>query len=265
MNDKYSKALQGEKLSNIKWKEINWEEAEKYVKRLQIRIVKAVKHNKWNLVKRLQYLLTNSFYAKALAIRKVTTNKGKNTAGIDGQTWRTQKEKEKTLYTINTQKYKAQPTKRIYIPKKNGKKRPLSIPTMLDRTMQTVQLMALQPIEETTGDQNSYGFRNNRSCQDAMTRIFRALSHKNDPKWILEGDIKGCFDNISHKWIIENIPMDKKILKEFIKAGYIYQKELFPNTKGAAQGGAISPTIANMVLDGLEEVIYSNINVGKKR
>lgn len=266
MNDKYSMTCKNEKLSNIQWKNINWKKAEEYVKRLQIRIVKAVEKGKWNLVKRLQYLLTNSFYAKALSIKQVTSRKGKNTAGIDGIKWTTKEDKLNAIYELNTKKYKSQPTKRIYIPKKNGKLRPLSIPTMKDRAMQTLYLLALQPIEETLGDKNSFGFRKDRCCQDACERVFMSLCHKTDPEWILEGDIKGCFDNISHEWIMKNIPIDKSILRQFIKAGYIYQKQLFPNSKGAVQGGAISPTIANIVLDGLEETIYNKVrNMNNKK
>lgn len=265
VNDNYSITLKSEKISDtIKWKNINWEKANKCINRLQIRIIKAIKEEKWNTAKRLQYLLTNSFYAKALAVKKVTSNKGKNTAGIDNKIWSYDKEKINAIQDLKTHKYKSQPTKRIYIPKKNGMMRPLSIPTMKDRAMQTLQVLALQPIAETMGDLNSYGFRKYRSCHDAMSRIFLSLSHRYDPEWILEGDIKGCFDNISHKWLLENIPMDKRILKEFIKTGFVYKKKIFPNSKGAAQGGAISPILANMTLDGLEAEIFKKVNIGKK-
>lgn len=267
MNGRSSNTCNNEKLldaQTINWSKIDWEKAEKYVNRLQYRIVKAVEKGNWNLVKRIQYLLTNSFYAKALAVKKVTTNKGKKTAGIDRVIWKTNKEKEEAIKEIDVKGYKAKPTRRIYIPKKNGKKRPLSIPTMKDRAMQTLQLMALQPIEETLGDKRSFGFRINRSCHDAMKQIFLTLSGKNAAKWILEGDIKGCFDNISHRWIEENIPINKLCLRQFIKAGYVYQKHMFPNNKGASQGGAISPTLANITLDGIEKVLHEKLNVNSK-
>jgi len=246
------------------WKNIDWKKAENFVNRLQIRIVKAKQLGKKNLIKRLQYLLVNSFYAKIIAIRKVTTNKGKKTAGIDGIIWETPKEKYNAIKALEIKGYKAKPTRRIHIKKANGKLRPLSIPTMTDRAMQTLYLLALQPIEETTADENSYGFRMYRSCHDAMEKIFSVLAGKKSAEWILEGDIRGCFDNISHEWIEKNIPIEKKILKQFIKAGYMYKKKMFPTTRGAIQGGAISPTIANMVLDGLEEEIHNRINVGKR-
>ncbi|MCR5753448.1 MAG: reverse transcriptase N-terminal domain-containing protein [Acetatifactor sp.] len=246
------------------WKEINWTVANEYVNRLQVRIVKATKAKNWNLVKRLQYLLTHSFYAKALAVKKVTQNKGKNTLGIDNQLWTTDKEKWKGINELQSRGYKALPTKRVLIPKKNGKKRPLSIPTIKDRAMQTLYLFALQPVEETTADEHSYGFRLNRGCKDACEQAFAALSLKGSAQWILEGDIKGCFDNISHEWMLKNITMDKRILAQFIQAGYVFQRQLFPTSKGAIQGGAISPTLANMVLDGLETHIWNNTNLGAR-
>jgi len=130
--------------------------------------------------------------------------------------------------------------------------RPLGIPAMRDRAMQAIHLLALEPVSETTADKSSYGFRPERSTQDAIAHCFVLLSRKTSPQWILEGDIRGCFDNISHEWIVNNIPMDKKILRSWLKAGYIHDRTLYPTEAGTPQGGIISPTVANMTLDGLE-------------
>ena len=250
----------------LKWKEINWKQAELYVNRLQVRIVKAVQADKWRLVKRLQKLITNSFYAKALAVKRVITNKGKNTPGIDGDIWSTDEDKIQAVHNLTTSSYKAKPLKRTYIEKYGKKeKRPLGIPTMTDRAMQGLQLLALAPIAETAADKVSFGFRQNRCAQDAMEYMFKLLSRKTSPEWILEGDIKGCFDNISHDWMLENIPSDKRIMRQFLKCGYVENKRLFPTTGGSPQGGLISPTYANMTLDGLERLLlerYSTSSTG---
>lgn len=250
----------------LKWKEINWKQAEMYVNRLQVRIVKAVQDNKWRLVKRLQKLVTNSFYAKALAVKRVITNKGKKTPGIDGNIWATDDEKIWAVYELQTCTYKAKPLKRTYI-KKYGKKekRPLGIPTMSDRAMQGLELLALAPIAETTADRVSVGFRQERSAQDAMEYMFKLLSRRVSPEWILEGDIKSCFDNLSHEWMMENIPTDKRIMKQFLKCGHIDNKRLFPTTEGSPQGGLINPTYANLTLDGMEALLrkrYSTSSTG---
>lgn len=243
-------------MQKTKWKQINWDQVETYINRLQIRIVKAVQENKWRLVRRLQYLITHSFYGKALAVKRVISNKGKNTPGIDGKVWKTDKEKMDAIITLQTNGYRASALRRIYIEKFGKKeKRPLGIPTMKDRAMQAVQLLGLEPVAETLADTVSFGFRKYRSAQDAMAYGFSILCRKDSPQWILEGDIKGCFDNISHKWLEENIRMDAKILKQFMKCGYVYDNELYPTTDGTPQGGIISPTLANMTLDGMENLI----------
>ena len=251
---------------NIKWREIDWKTAEIYVNRLQVRIVKAVQKGKWRLVKRLQKLLTNSFYAKALAVRRVSTNTGKRTAGIDGKVWKTDDDKENAIKQLNTLTYHAKPLKRVYIEKYGKKeKRPLGIPTMQDRAMQGLQLLALEPIEEATADKSSFGFRRGRSAQDAMEYMFKVLARKTSPQWILEGDIKGCFDHISHEWMMDNIITDKRIMNQFLKCGYIDRKRLFPTEEGSPQGGLISPTYANLTLDGLEPLLlkkYSASSTG---
>jgi RNA-directed DNA polymerase len=251
---------QGEKLTNIQlrdqWNNINWKKVEKHVNRLQVRITKAVKEGKWCLVKRLQYLLTHSHYAKLLATRNPTRNKGKRTAGIDGETWSSPESKTNAALSLTDKKYVAKPLKRVYIEKHGSKKkRPLGIPTMHDRAMQSLFALALEPIAEATGDRASIGFRKFRSPNDARDQVFHYLCRENSPVWILEGDIKGCFDNISHQWLIDNIPMDKSVLKQFLKAGYIFERRLFPTEAGTPQGGIISPILANMTLDGIEKIL----------
>ena len=180
------------------WESIDWKKAEAYVKKLQMRIVKAQKGGHYNKVKSLQWLLTHSFYAKALAVKRVTSNKGKNTAGVDHELWKTPKGKFEAIDKLKRRGYRPQPLRRVYIPKKNGKLRPLSIPTMTDRAMQTLYKFALEPLAETLADPNSYGFRIGRSTHDAIGQCFNDLCRAGSPQWILEGDIKGCFDHISH-------------------------------------------------------------------
>jgi RNA-directed DNA polymerase len=158
------------------WKTINWLQVEKIVNRLQTRITKAVLHNKWNLVKRLQYLLTHSYCAKLLAVRRVTRNKGKRTCGVDGERWLTSISKVKAVLSLSGKIYKANPLKRVFInkPGKN-KKRPLGIPTMYDRAVQSLYSLALEPIAETMSDLRSFGFRRYRSTKDACQQIFLCL------------------------------------------------------------------------------------------
>ena len=238
-----------------KWRSIDWKKARREVRRLQVRIAKAVKENRWNKVKSLQYLLTHSFHAKLLAVKRVTSNKGRKTPGVDGVLWRGARAKWRAACSLRRRGYYPQPLRRIYIEKKNGKLRPLSIPTMYDRAQQALYKLGLSPVAETTADRNSYGFREGRSCADAVACAFNALSKPNSAPWVLEGDIKGCFDNISFQWILENIPMDKIVLHKWLRAGYVENGIHYPTRKGVPQGGIISPTISNMVLDGLENAV----------
>lgn len=269
MNGNNSMTAKAERLPDVKqlekqWKNIDWIKAEKEVNRLQIRIAKAVQEKKWNTVKRIQYLLTHSYYAKALAVRKVTTNKGKNTSGVDKELWTTAASKMRAVLTLSDKNYKAKPLRRVYIEKKGKKaKRPLGIPCMYDRAMQALYALSLEPIAETTADTRSFGFRKGRCCQDACEYIFTNLAKSNSAKWVLEGDIKGCFDHISHEWMIANIPMDKSVLKQFLKAGFVFERELFPTEEGTPQGGVISPILANMALDGMQKALYDRFHTNR--
>ena len=241
------------------WQSIDWNKVKREVRSLQSRIVKAVKEGRHNKAKALQWMLTHSYSAKLFAVKRVTENTGKRTAGVDGIKWNTANQKMKAVETLKRNGYKAMPLKRIYILKKNGKKRPLGIPTMKDRAMQALYLMSLDPIAEAKADTCSYGFRTRRSCADAIARCFIHLSKPNSATWVLEGDIKGCFDHISHEWLLKNIPVDKTVLYQWLKAGFIEDKQLFPTAEGTPQGGIISPSLANMTLDGMEQAINQAI------
>jgi len=242
------------------WHDIPWANVSSVVARLQTRIAKAVKAGEWRKVRSLQKLLTKSTSAKALAVRRVTENQGRRTPGVDKQTWGTPDEKWQAVIDLGSKRYKPLPLRRIYIPKANGDKRPLGIPTMRDRAMQALHLLALDPVAETTGDHHSYGFRRERSTADAIEQVRNVLGRKASPKWVLEGDIKGCFDNISHDWLLANVPMDKGILRKWLKAGFIEAGRLFPTNAGTPQGGIISPVLANMALDGLQHELGTLFN-----
>jgi RNA-directed DNA polymerase len=250
----------------IDWNRINWNKVNRNVRRLQARIVKAIEEKRWGKVKALQWLLTHSFSGKALAVRRVTENRGKKTAGVDGEVWDTPQKKVRGIQRLRQHGYRTQPRKRTYIPKKDGKrKRPLGIPTMLDRAMEALYKLALDPIAETTGDPNSYGFRKERSPADAIAQCFLCFRQKTSPTTVYEGDIRGCFDNFSHEWMLDNIPMEKRILKQWLKAGYIDRNVFYHTEVGAPQGGIASPVLANMALDGLETAIANQSHRGTKR
>jgi RNA-directed DNA polymerase len=179
---------------SITWNSIDWAKCERTVSKLQARIVKATKVGRWGKVKALQWLLTHSLSGKALAVRRVTENKGKRTPGVDGKIWKTPVAKTRALSVLGRRGYQPQALRRVYIPKSNGKLRPLGIPTMRDRAMQALHLLALDPVSETTADGHSYGFRRGRAARDALEQCFIVLARRSRPEWVLEADIKGCLD-----------------------------------------------------------------------
>lgn len=236
----------------VDWNAIDWHSAQQNVRRLQVRIAKATKEGRWSKVKALQRLLTHSHSGKVLAVARVTENAGKRTAGVDGVIWSTPQKKARAVQELKRHGYRPLPLRRIYIPKANGKMRPLGIPTMKDRAMQALHLLAFDPVVETLADRNSYGFRQYRSCADALHQCFLALR---SAAWVLEGDIKSCFDKISHEWLLAHVPMDKVILRKWLKSGYMEKHALHPTEEGTPQGGIASPALANFALDGLERLL----------
>lgn len=253
-------SLAGASSTSGKRDSVNWKNIESEVHRLQMRIAKAVSEGRHGKVKALQWLLTHSFHAKLMAVKRVVQNKGGKTPGVDKVIWKTPQQKIEAAQSLTRRGYKTQPLRRIYIPKKDGRQRPLSIPTMKCRAMQGLHLLALLPIAEFYADKNSYGFRPKRSTADALEACFNALARKRSAQWILEADIKSCFDRISHDWLRENIPMDKEILNKWLLAGYIDNGTLYQTDIGTPQGGLASPTLLVLTLSGLEQAVHAAIS-----
>lgn len=248
----------------LTWDSIPWNKAASEVKRLQVRIAKAISEKRFGKARALQRLLTHSFYGKSMAVKRVVQNRGSKSPGVDGIIWRTKSQKMQAVLSIKRSGYKAKPLRRIYIPKKNGR-RPLSIPTMDDRAMQALHLLSLEPVAETLADKSSFGFRQKRSTADAIVRCFQCLNNKNSAQWILEGDIKSFFDRISFDWLENNIIMDKPILKKFLRAGYMEKNNIEATTQGLPQGGLASPALALIALSGLEDRLAKEITYSYRR
>ena len=247
------------------WHCIDWKKVQRTVRRLQARIVKAVRQSRWGKVKALVYLLTHSFSGRALAILRVVTNSGAKTPGVDRVLWSSPEAKTAAFSTLRRRGYQPRPLRRVYIPKSNGKRRPLGIPTMQDRAMQALYLLGLDPIEETLADRNSFGFRRGRCCADALRQCHHVLCGPTGARWVLEGDIKSCYDRINHDWLLNHVPMDKVILRKWLQAGFLEEGVLFATTEGTPQGGIISPALANRTLDGLENLLAGQYATTRRR
>ncbi|MEO1374795.1 MAG: group II intron reverse transcriptase/maturase [Cyanobacteria bacterium J06635_10] len=241
-----------------KWAEFNWKLIKRRVKKLRQRIFRATQKKEWNRVRSLMKLMLRSRDNLLLAIKRVSQiNKGKNTAGVDGRKVNTNSQRLSLFLEIQQDaSWKAKPTRRVYIPKSNGKKRPLGIPTIKDRVLQSIVKNALEPSWEAQFEATSYGFRPGRSIHDAITYSHNRL-RKGMDNWVLDADIKGAFDNISHNHILKtlgNVP-GIKLIEQWLKAGYV-ENEVFNTTKsGTPQGGIISPLLANIALHGLSDLL----------
>lgn len=250
-------------LKNHQWHNIDWGKAETKVKELQAKITVAIMKKEIKEVYRLQWILIQCFEARALAIRKIITNKGGKTAGTDGIVWDSPQEYwnaiEKLAELIKDSKsYKSQPVRRVYIPKGNNpkEKRPLGIPTMIDRAMQALYHLGVDPAVETVSDPNSYGFRKHRSTHDAITALRSILDKDNHPRWILEADISKCFDKISHEFLMRHTPIcHKHVLQAWLKSGIMEELNYSETDEGTPQGGIMSPTLCNVALNGIENLI----------
>ena len=252
-----SKAVVGPPCGDaLDWRSIDWQRYRRDVRRLQSRLVQAVKDGRWRTVRNLQRLLVRSTAAKALAVRQVTDNRGKRTPGVDGIVWNTPGAKTNAIGELGRRGYQPRPLRRVYIPKPgSNNNRPLSIPTMRDRAMQALHQQALDPVAETLLESHACGFRQQRSTADAIAHCFNLLAQQGSARWVLEGDIRACFDKISHAWLAAHIPMDKGILRKWLSAGFMESRRFFATDEGTPQGSVISPALMNLTLNGLEATL----------
>ncbi|NEQ84889.1 MAG: group II intron reverse transcriptase/maturase [Moorea sp. SIO2I5] len=239
------------------WNKVNWRKLEITVFKLQKRIYRASLRGDVRVVRSLQKTLMKSWSAKMLAVRKVTQeNKGKKTAGIDGQKALSSAKRLKLVKNLKLYK-KPQPTRRTWIDKPGrNEKRPLGIPTIYDRALQALTKQALEPEWEAHFEPNSYGFRPGRSCHDAIQAIY--ISINKAQKWVLDADISKCFDKIDHKTLLKKLntyPSMKRLIRGWLKAGVMEEGKFLKTKEGTPQGGIISPLLANIALHGLENYL----------
>ncbi|NEQ62492.1 MAG: group II intron reverse transcriptase/maturase [Moorea sp. SIO4A1] len=240
------------------WHSINWKKAYREVRKLRRRIFRATREGDWKKVNKLQRLMLRSYSNILIAVRQASQiNKGKNTPGIDKIAKLNPEARGELVDALKDYKaWKPIPAKRVYIPKPNGKKRPLGIPCMIDRCIQGIVKNALEPQWEATFEPSSYGFRPGRSTHDARQRIFNNIKGENNRKWwVLDADISGCFDNIAHKPLLDTLGKfpAKTLIAQWLKAGYIDNNVFFESDSGTPQGGIISPILANIALHGMEK------------
>ena len=240
----------------LKWQNINWTAVEGEVRRLQERIFRAAQNGEHAKVKNLQRLLVRSTAAKMLATRQATQqNQGKHTPGVDGVVIDTPEARVQLLEEgLNLRGYRPMPVRRVYIPKANGKTRPLGIPTIKDRVMQAIVKFALEPEWESRFEANSYGFRPGRSTMDAITAIHTTMNRRGCSEWVLDADISGCFDNISHDALLKKLPVFTTVIRRWLKAGVVEFGRRKDSQSGTPQGGIISPLLAKIALNGLERL-----------
>lgn len=261
---------------NTCWKTINWKVFTSKLSELQQELVKFYSIGNFQEVSRIQHIILTSRFTHALGIKKVLNNKGGKTPGIDGIKWDTNKKRWDGVILCwhimqNPRKYESLPLKRVYIEKANGDKRPLSIPTIIDRCIQAIFLFAMDPIVECNSDTESFGFRKNRSTHDAILSLRGKLVHPDAAEYVLSCDIKGCFDNIAHNPLLKvihkqrilNRTCDLEVIEKWLKSKVLTETGMHDMLCGTPQGGVISPILSNIALNGLQESVKASI--GRKR
>lgn len=239
------------------WNSIDWEQAEKNLADMQMALAKSAYSRSPSLINKWQKRIIQSLDAKLLAVRHTCSASGGT--GVDCIKWTTPHEKMSAALSLNSWGYRAMPSRLLLVKSRNGKQRRIHIETYYDRAMQCLYAYSLDPIAESWGDRKSFAYRKGRSGYDMNEYIKLGLSGEGAPEWIFQADIRKCYENISHDWILEHIPMSGYMLYQFLEAGYVFGGKLFPMDTGVGIGCSISPIVANMAIDGLQEYVYSRL------
>ncbi len=257
-------------LVQIDWNHVNWSKINHQVESIQQKIFRDAQIGNFREVKQHQKLLVRSFFARLWAVKLVTeVNSGRSTSGIDGRLYKTGKEKVDLVESLRLKNYKPNPVKVRWIPKASGGRCKLGIPTIRDRAMQALVLLAMDPEWEAKFEPHSFGFRPGRSAIDAISHIGNTLMHYkgriHHPGWIFDADISKCFDNIDHDALLAKVDGSpfQRIIEAWLKSGAISQIGFERTEKGTPQGGVISPLLANIALDGLERQFGIYTRTGK--
>jgi RNA-directed DNA polymerase len=241
------------------WQQVNWTKVNRVVRNLRRRIYRATAECDLKKVRSLQKLMLRNRANVLQSIRRVTQwNKGKRTPGVDRQLVLTDQARGRLAEVLlRYQPWRAKPVRRVYVPKANNKWRPLGIPTIRERCMQAMVKNALEPEWEARFESISYGFRPGRSCQDAIAKVFQLTLPNSSRKWVIDADIHGAFDNISHAYLLETIGQfpAKELIKQWLRAGYVELGRLHETLAGAPQGSIVSPLLANIALHGMEQAL----------
>jgi RNA-directed DNA polymerase len=240
----------------LDWDAVDWRAAEDRVRRLRQRIFAATRAGDHKRVRSLQKLMLRSLSNTLVSVRQVTErNAGRLTPGVDGRLARSAAGKERLVIEIQWSPRRARPVRRVFIPKANGKLRPLGIPVISDRAQQARVRNALEPEWEARFEPKSYGFRPGRGCHDAIEAIYQVVKGK-DPKrqWVLDADLQGAFDHIDHGFVLGQLGAfpGRGMIRSWLEAGVMDDGRFAPTEEGAPQGGVISPLILNIALQGME-------------
>ena len=246
------------------WDTADWRKAQRCVSNLRQRIFRASQANDHGRVRSLQKLMLRSYSNILMSVRRVTqVNDGRNTPGVDHLVVKTPAARGRLVDLLSTsQPWRSKPVRRVYIPKSNGKQRPLGIPTVLDRCLQAMAKNALEPEWEARFEGSSYGFRPGRGCHDAIARIFIQAVPRGRLKWIVDADIKGAFDNINHDFLLRIIGTfpARELVRQWLKAGVMVDGVFYDTPLGTPQGGVISPLLLNIALHGMEAALGIRFN-----